>query len=132
MNDRIAEAQENYGELSRQASEHARKLCYVGFALIALFSGVQGASLTFPLQLPDQLVLTGFLLGVALGLDLLQYVIGAATWGGWARWKEQNEETPDHFPRAINWPSLFFYWTKIVATVAGWVILLCYVVPAVT
>jgi hypothetical protein len=131
VNEWIEKAQDNYGELSGQASEHARKLCYVGFALIALFSGVQDESLRFPLQLPDQLVLSGFLLGVALGFDLLQYVIGAATWGGWARWKEKSDATPLHFPRTINWPSLVFYWAKIVATVAGWVILLCYVVPAV-
>jgi hypothetical protein len=128
---RIEEAQRNYDELSSAASEHARKLCYVGFALIAIFSGVQGGALRFPLDIPNQLVWAGLLLGIALGLDLLQYVVATALWGAWARKHEKNGREPAEFPRAINWPALAFFWLKIVATIAGWVALLEYIVPVI-
>ena len=121
-----------YYEKSGQASELARKLGFAGIAIIWVFRE-QGADVV---DLHQQLVLAGILIVGALAADFLQYVYGALAWGIFHRVKErgfQKGESEEDLPRPdieapdwINWPSLFFFWSKIVAILWAYMILLTY------
>jgi len=53
---------------------------------------------------------------IGLALDLLQYVVATLVWGIFNRRKEDEGLTAeDKFdaPRQLNWPALFFFWSKI-------------------
>lgn len=64
---------------------------------------------------------------LALGFDLLQYAYSSLAWGVFNRLKEKQDVADDevfHAPPAINWPTLFFFWGKVLFTIAGYAILL--------
>jgi len=72
---------------------------------------------------------------VALFFDLLQYAVGAAIWGAYARKKEKElraaqgatvagvEATEFDVDRRINWPALACFWVKIPVMGFGYVML---------
>jgi hypothetical protein len=113
---------------SKQASENSRKLDFLGFGLLALFGGLKKSTFEFPIHLPDQLVVAGVLLTLALLADLLQYVYGTLAFAWFGRHLEEKAATsgwtaPDGYPPKINWITNVFFWGKIALTAAAWVLL---------
>jgi hypothetical protein len=79
------------------------------------------------------LVLAATAFVLALGLDFMQYVVASLIWGAYSRRKEKvfkRDQIPldldFDFPRAINWPALFFFWTKIATLAVGQFVLFAY------
>lgn len=118
----LAEYRAAYKELSGTASTIARNLGFAGIAIIWVFKqGDDG-----DLFVPKDLFWPGLLITVGLTLDFLQYVIGAAMWGAFARIKEMaGFKNDDDFlaPRWMNWPALFFFWTKFLIMICAYFLL---------
>ena len=120
----------SYYELSGKASDVARQLSFAGIALIWIFhpGGGNPVALPHPLLLP-----TGcFVLG--LGSDLLQYALGALIWGAFHRsWEKRlapNSKQALSAPAYLNWPGIFFFWSKLALVLGGYGLLLSYIVSA--
>src|ERR1700730_14937435 len=118
---KLEDARDNYYALSGKLSDIVRALGFAGIALIWIFKADQAAG---RFQIPRELFLPATLIFVGLGFDLMHYVSGAAAWGIFNRWKERQGTGPqDEFtaPPWINWPAIFFFWTKTVVMVAAYV-----------
>lgn len=64
---------------------------------------------------------------LGLGFDLLQYAYASLAWGIFNGLKEKQQTPKDEefqAPRAINWPTLFLFWGKVILTTGGYLILL--------
>ncbi len=108
----LAQARQDYYELSGKASDAARQLAFAGIAVIWVFKSETNGVVS----VPDELLLPGLLIVAALFVDLLQYVAAAALWGAFARAKERGGTKPDDVvtaPAIINWPALACYGLKI-------------------
>jgi len=119
----IKEIREAYYDYSGTASELSRKAALVGIGAIWVFRDSAAAG---GLGLAPPLLTAGALLIVSIGLDLLQYVCAAGTWGWFGRKIErQLRDSEDQFlaPRWINWPAILFFWLKSIATLAGLAVL---------
>lgn len=106
-------------------------MAFAGIALIWIFKteGAHGISL------PSELLWPAMLFIVGLGFDLLHYLVASATWGTYHRVMERKYgpgyASDLHAPAYLNWPSLLFYWGKLVAVIWGYALLLAYVVKAI-
>ncbi|HEV2321853.1 MAG TPA: hypothetical protein VGT42_05760 [Gammaproteobacteria bacterium] len=116
----------SYYELSGKASDVARQLAFAGIAVIWVFHQGQGGAVAVPASLIGPAVL--FIGGLAC--DLLQYVSGTLIWGAFHRVQEQrlgaDSKKPLTAPAYFNWPSLFFFWSKLALILAGYLLLLHY------
>jgi hypothetical protein len=124
---KLKETREAYYELSRTLSEINRKLGFAGIALIWLFKQGPDGKATVPaeLRIPALAIVS------ALTLDFLQYVWSTAAWARFARRNEKegkNDDDEVNAPDWINWPTLAFFWLKVVAMAIGYYGLLRYVV----
>lgn len=124
----LDEAREAYRDLSGRASDIARQLGLAGIALIWLFKFDTGGRQS----IPRDLVAPGILLVLSLGFDLAQYVFGALLWGAYGRIMERRSKTEFDVPPWLNWPSIFFFWTKLIPLVAAYVLLLRYLLAQLT
>jgi hypothetical protein len=120
---KLSEFRSTYQELSGKASEVARSLAFAGIALVWVFK--TGADVPRP---PPGLIAPTILLTAGLACDLIQYVYSAAAWGIFARIHERRlqdlQEDPDlDAPAWINWPTLFFFWTKLVCVAAAYLLM---------
>lgn len=123
----LAGAKTEYYNRSGKASDINRQLALAGVAFVWIFSG-GNTSTGVKLHIPDDLLRVGLILVVALALDLLQYVWGAASWGIFRRRHEKRirqKLESDNFlaPSWMNWPTLFFFWTKLIAVVVAYAFL---------
>lgn len=122
---------EYYG-FSGTASSVARNAAFAGIALVWVFR-TQGPS---SIQLPVELLLPAKSLILALGLDLLHYVISALIWGGYGRYVEVvNPGVADPevaMPIFINWPALVLFWGKLGMVLFGYWQLFMYANAAIT
>lgn len=114
----------NYEYHSGKASDVARQLAFAGIAVIWLFRVGAPAD---P-QLPAQLIAPLFFFGLALGLDLLHYVVAAIIWSVFNRYKESqrsyaSEDKSFDAPVWINVPALLLFWLKIITVVSAHVLL---------
>lgn len=124
---KIQELRASYYENSRQASTLARQLCFAGIAVVWIFN----KDINAPASLPTQLVLPLICFVFALGLDLLQYLVGSALWGAFGeirekQLKERHAYSPEanvHVPRWINWSAIVFFGLKNFATILGYILL---------
>lgn len=118
------DALENYYTHSASLSSVNRQLCFAGIAVVWIFVVDGGSGLS---TFPDELMFPLGCFIVGLSFDLAQYVVAALVWGFLHRLKEyQNvaEEEEIYAPRYINWPAIFFFWGKVIATATGYVSLL--------
>ena len=114
------EAREIYYEASATLSETVRHLDLAGVAVIWLFRvGEKTGGIVYAPIFLWPLVL--FVL--ALGFDLLQYAYKAAAWGILHRVMEVKKVPEFSAPAAINWPTLIFFWGKVVFTVIAYFML---------
>lgn len=115
-----------YQAASGSASDHTRKLDFAGIAVIWVFrveaDGVH--SLHWFLLIP----LCAFV--ASLACDLAQYVYCSLLWGILHRVKEKRgtkEEEEFGISPYCNWPTLFFFWGKMILCLIGYPLLLLHI-----
>lgn len=120
---KLSAALENYYYLSAKLSDVARQLCFAGIAVIWIFSNKETNG---SFSLPSELITPLKFFVASLGLDLLHYTYASLAWGIYHRKKEKENSSPDYefgAPAKINWPSIFFFWAKVVAVIFGYIYL---------
>jgi hypothetical protein len=77
--------------------------------------------------LPKPLFVPAFWIVSSLALDLMQYVLGAISWGSYARVQELRgvqAEAEFAAPRYVNWGALAAFWLKLLSiSIAYWYLL---------
>ena len=124
--DIIRRSYDNAVRYSSQASENSRKLCYVGYGLIALFSGLGKETIKFPADLPTILVVAGLLLTIALLCDYAQYIYGYLAYRIFGGWQEGLPEAQrrDSFPKHLSTATSVLMGAKLTATAIAWILLI--------
>jgi len=129
---RLSDYRQSYYDYSGSASTVGRQAGFAGIALIWVFkigSSADAFGLPQGLHIPTIAFIT------ALALDLLQYVIATAIWGGYCRYKEKQfgagSDESFEVPMYFNWPALACFWGKHTATICAYIFLLLYAVEAV-
>lgn len=122
---KLIDARNEYFGHSGRASSVSRQLCFAGIATVWVFVvSSQDGSYTIARSFFYALII----FGLALGFDLLQYTWASAVWGIFHRHKEKTlkncEDTEFLAPAWINWPSIFFFWSKIILSILGYAVLL--------
>lgn len=108
---KIADAKAAYETLSGKASDIVRQLSLAGIALIWLF---RAGPISSPI-LQDPLLRGALFIFLALSSDLLQYLVGTATWIIYFRIKEKEGFGIDQefeAPSWINYPTWSLFWVK--------------------
>ena len=128
---KLRDALQNYYDYSGKASDIIRQLGLGAIAIIWIFRTGNPNSLAIPAQLflPLKLVVVG------LAFDLLQYAIGAFLWSVFHRRKEKSgisEEQAFDAPREINWPAIFFFYSKVALIIAAYWYIFSYLSVAIT
>lgn len=125
---KLSEFRKDFDYYSGKASDNVRQLAFAGIAVAWIFrQGSDGIKLSTPL------VWAIFLFIVALGLDLLHYVVGARIWRKFV--EDEEKKIPDDAEGEANDPDieadpnlnkpLFgFYNAKIGAIFFGYLFLL--------
>lgn len=128
---KLENVREYYEYFSGKISDIVRQLGLAGIALIWVFkTEVAGKQV-----IPADLMTSAKLIVMALGLDLLHYITGTIVWGSYNSIKERQGIKQDKeflAPRKINWPALFFFWTKIFTMLAAYVYILRFLLSHVT
>lgn len=120
---KLAGFRADYYKLSGKASDVARKLAFAGIAIVWIFRAGEGSNF----KVPHGLLLPLFVFAITLALDLLHYVAGAIIWGVFCRVKEcagvaEDEELDA--PPWLNYPTLVFFWGKILGIGTGYFFLI--------
>lgn len=122
----LPEYRKVYQEFSGEASKLARQLGFAGLAIIWIFRNENLGKV-----IPASLVSPGLLIVVGLACDLLQYVWATAVWGGYQQLLERRG-TPESeeldAPGWFNWPTLAFFWGKLVAIVVAYGLLIGFLI----
>ena len=116
---RVKDYKKVYQEFSGKLSDNTRKLAFAGIAIVWIFK--QGKNGTF--ILPDLLKLAILMFVITLSFDLLQYIYQTIIWGFFHRYYEKKfgEDYELTAPKYFNWPAIFFFWSKVIVLVAGYV-----------
>ena len=127
---KLEDACGHYEYFSGEASKLARQLALAALAVVWIFkTDVAGGGYRVPATLkPAALAAV-----MALMFDVLQYGYGALFWGWYHRSKERQHLKPDDEfepPREVNWPTLTFFWAKLVAIAVAYGFLLAHLAPA--
>ena len=108
---------------SGKASDVARTLALSGLAVIWIFRETTDSGPS----LPNAFFWPALLIVLSLAFDLLQYTVAAAIWGRFARQHEKLGKRPTDevtANRKLNWPALFFFWSKLGFVILAYVLLL--------
>jgi|SRR3972149_7874735 len=114
---------ERYTYYSQKASDVARQLGFAGIALIWIFR----SQVNNQWQIPRELYPGAIFIIVALVLDFLHYVAGSLIWSIYHTYKERAEKgknTEFLAPGWINYPTLVFFWGKLIAMGVGYCFIL--------
>lgn len=128
---KLRDALQNYYDYSGKASDIIRQLGLGAIAIIWIFrTDIPGnLAIPAPLFLPLKLVVAG------LAFDLLQYAIGAMLWSNFHRRKEKSgisEEQCFDAPKQINWPAIFFFYSKVTLVIAAYLYIFTYLSTAIS
>lgn len=128
----LKDARDTYYTYSGKLSDVARQLSFAGIAVIWIFRAGDKAAIGFIWDRHLLLPLTLFV--GSLTADLFQYAYASLAWAIFHRAKEKafdrpqqdGKKAPDDFKAhpAINYPTLFFFWSKAVIVMVGHLILL--------
>src|SRR5437588_4461531 len=116
------DAREIYYKASNTLSEVTRHLSLAGVAVIWIFK--VGDSSAGGIKFQSILVWPLALFILALASDLFQYTYKCAAWGVSPTLKARQNSDDFEAPDAINWPTLFFFWGKVIFTVIAYCALL--------
>jgi hypothetical protein len=126
---KLSAARDCYYSHSGNASSAARQIAFAGIAVVWVFNQPQSGA---PIGLPEQLIAVLLFLCIALALDLLQYSVSTAIWGFYSRVKEKELKHKFHSdpdiepPPQLNWPGVTFFWFKLSALFAAYLLLARY------
>ena len=116
---KLEDTREAYQFYTGKVSDIIRQLGLAAIALVWVFkSDVNGRPV-----IPPELITAAEFTVVGLGLDLLQYVTGAAIWGSYNRYKERqgtSVTTEFEAPRQLNWATIAFFWLKVIAILVSY------------
>ena len=118
----LKDADQHYRDYSGLASAVARQLSFAGIAFVWLLA-LGGKVPTTKLHIANDLLVIGFVLVLTLACDFLQYVAGAALWGGFRRLQEKRGVLEFEAPGWINRPALTLFWLKIAGLLIAYVLL---------
>lgn len=128
---KLEDVREAYYFHTGKLSDIVRQLAFAGIALVWVFkTDVQGRP-----TVPPLLIKAALFLVAGLTLDLLHYVAGSVIWGIYHRKKEREGKKEDDdvsAPGEINWPLIFFFWSKTVVMVVAYVYILRFLYYLVT
>lgn len=119
----LKEFRDDYYGFSSTASEVCRKLGFAGIAVVWIFKAEQVGKFL----LSQDLLWAGVLIVASLSADLFQYVWASLIWGWFWRTNEKRGVKDDKelkAPRYLNWPTLFFFWGKLILMGIAYVLLL--------
>jgi hypothetical protein len=118
----------DYQWFSAKTSDVSRQLALSGFAVVWVFKidGPNGVA-----RVPAALLGPALLLAIALGLDLVQYLVATLIWGSFHRWHERHLAQPSAdpeltAPRYFNWPANTLFLLKETALIGAWAGILRY------
>jgi hypothetical protein len=120
---KLENVREAYYFNTGKLSDIVRQLAFAGIALVWIFK----ADIAGRPTIPSDLMPATLLLMAGLTFDLLHYVAGSLIWGMYNRLKERagTLETAEFAaPREINWPLLFFFWTKTAVMISAYALIL--------
>ena len=112
------EAREIYYKASSTLSQATRHLNLAGVAIIWIFKAGESNAAGIKFHAAFLWPLALFI--VALGFDLLQYAYKSAAWAIFHTIKDRKKDDTSDAPDAINWPTLFFFWGKVILTVVAY------------
>ncbi len=120
---KLENCRNTYYEYTGKASEIVRYLGFAGIALVWIFKVEGGGTIS----IPQPLIAPSFWLVIGLTLDLFHYVVGSIIWGVYNRYKEKiGTKECDEFIASlkINWPTNFFFWSKIIAIIIAYILII--------
>ena len=120
---KLSGVREAYYFHSGKVSDITRQMALAGVGLIWVFRSQEPGQM----KVPNDLIPAAVLIVIGLTLDFLQYVAGTLLWGIRARKLENagtTDETNVSLPDWINYPALVFFWTKMLATISAYVVLI--------
>ncbi|AMC10222.1 hypothetical protein Lupro_02680 [Lutibacter profundi] len=125
----IDDYKKDYEYFTGKASEINRSLALGGIAIIWIFKTTSN-NVT---SIPDILILPLIWLVVALGLDLLQYIVGGIIWWIYYKFKESEVKKGKILADAdIKAPSILpgiihlIYWSKLTSTIIAYYFLFAF------
>jgi hypothetical protein len=120
---KLENVRENYSYHTGKTSDIVRQLGFVGMAVVWVFkTDVAGKPV-----IPSDLLPAAILVVAGLTLDLLHYVSGSLVWGVYNRFKEYKaiaEDAEFLAPRQINWLAIFLFWSKTIAMILAYILIL--------
>ena len=122
---KLKDYKEDYQEFSCKLSDNARKLAFAGIAIVWIFKQEKDGKFIFPYML--KLAMLMFV--ITLSFDLLQYIYQTIIWDTFHRHYEKkltNEDSELSASKYFNWPSIFFFWSKVIALVVGYILTLIF------
>lgn len=122
---KVKDYKKDYQEFSGKLSDNARKLAFAGIAIVWIFKQEKEGIFI----LPQLLKLSMLMFVITLSFDLLQYVYQTLTWGIFHRHFEKKLPSEDSellASKYLNWPAIFFFWSKVIALAAGYVLMIMF------
>ncbi len=126
----LKDFRDDYYSFSAAASEVCRKLGYAGIAVIWIFK----VERTGTYLLAEDLRWAGMFIVASLAADLLHYVWASLAWGWFWRSNEKRgvkEGDVLTAPVWLNWPTLFFFWGKLLLMAISYAYLLKFLVVSI-
>lgn len=124
----VDDYKKDYEYFTGKASEISRSLAFAGIALIWIF---KTTSEDGSFEIPSLLIAPLIWLGSTLILDLFQYISGGLIWLIYYRLKERQinkkkiaADDDIKAPRILPLIIHLFYWSKLVAIVVAYILLL--------
>jgi hypothetical protein len=117
---KLQDFRNDYYTFSGKASDIARTLALSAIAVVWIFredASVAGGPITH-VVLPKLLLFGAVGAVLTLSLDLCQYTWATAIFGWWSRYKEHRGFKLDsevRVPTWFNWPTLVFFWSKLLS-----------------
>jgi len=121
---KVKDYKKEYQEFSGKLSDNVRKLAFAGIAIVWIFKQGENGSYTIPSILKTVMLL----FVITLSFDLLQYICQTIIWGIFHRYYETkfSEDYELTASKYFNWPAIFFFWSKVIALVIGYVFMLMF------
>lgn len=121
----IKTLREDYYWFSGKTSDVTRQLSFAGIAIIWIFKTMDATVIL----LPKEFILPLFWFVISLASDLLQYVSSTIIWGVLHRHieiKKIPEDENFEVNQYLNWPSIGFFWVKVLSVCIGYLLIIIY------
>ena len=128
---KLSDCRATYYEMSGSASTVTRQAAFAGIALVWIFNSKADQKIT----LPEELLWPTLFLVICLACDLLHYILSAAIWGFYQRFREKHgteEDTDFRAPIYLNWAPLTMFWGKHLFVLLGYYSLLNYLLTSIS